>query len=161
MHLSFYLAYCIYGGGQPPHFFKTFISRFPPTFWMQYYYVSHYHPFLDVPTRSHELIWPLTNFIIWNVWCGKRQNLSIFYKNRKIAKMTITFVKSMQITSYLNRSCISVRGTIPEHLAKIRPSDVILWRMTSFSYISPITTSYVIRKEIQVIITLVRTMLKT
>ena len=117
MHLSFYLAYCIYGGGQPPHFFKTFISRFSPTFWMQYYYVSHYHPFLDVPTRSHELIWSLTHFITWNVWCGKRQNPSIFYKNRKIAKMNITFVKSMQITSYLNRSCISVRGTIPEHLA--------------------------------------------
>ena len=41
------------------------------------------------------------------------------------------------MTSYLHHKTILIRKTFPEILVKIRQDGVILWHMTSFSYIFP------------------------
>ena len=43
----------------------------------------------------------------------------------------------MQISSYLHHNTILIRETFPEIFVKIRPDDVILQSVTSFSYIFP------------------------
>ena len=53
------------------------------------------------------------------------------------AKMFITWVKMVQMTSYLHHNIISRRQTFPEVFVKIRHDDAILRHITSFSYIFP------------------------